>query len=278
MKIRRRITLQLTPLLDLLLVVIFAQYIQLQDRASEQVAMANRGAETRIATIEAECALAEKHRGDAEVRRHQAMEELAGREETLKEARDEIAAMRERIREAELTREEERREQDEKLLRIGALAAELFNLDAGLFEEAIRAAPLEEMRTLKKEFEDLRGKSPEAVIRHLREIDEIKKRCDLWEVHIAVEGRTNFRLPGVEQPGSFWAASADDFVLKARGLIARIAEPKSLVVILLSYSDATWGARKPVEEGIEQLKEWLRKEYAGKSFHVANLGYTVSMP
>ena len=28
----------------------------------------------------------------------------------------------------------------------------------------------------------------------MREIDEIKKRCDIWEVHVSEEGKTDMRL------------------------------------------------------------------------------------
>ena len=42
MKVRRRIILQLTPLLDLLLVVIFAQYMDLQSVSRKMVRQAQR--------------------------------------------------------------------------------------------------------------------------------------------------------------------------------------------------------------------------------------------
>ncbi len=278
MKIRRRITLQLTPLLDLLLVVIFAQYIHMEQTAGRQVEAAASEAQVRIDAIGEEIETARKERSDADIKRLQAFEELKGRDETLTEARGEISALRTRVKELEISSEEQRRQHREDLTRLGRIAANLLRIDPVLFAETMESLPADEVRGLKEGFEDLRGKSAEALIRHLREIDAIRKRCDLWEVHIETEGRILFRFTGADEADSFWAGSSEDFVLKAQKGIARAAEPKSLVLILFSYSDATWGARQPVEEGVDLLKIWLRKEFTGKAFHVARMGYSLSPP
>ncbi len=278
MKIRRRITLQLTPLLDLLLVVIFVQYIQMQQTAGRQVEAAAQEAQVRIEAVEEAIETARKERSDADIKRLQAIDELKGRDETLAEARNEIGALRARIEELEISSEEQRRQHREDLARLGQIAASLLKIDPALFAETMRTLPADEVRALKEGFEDLRGKSAEALIRHLREIDAIRKRCDLWEVHVETEGRILLGLGGDGEADSFWAGSAEDFVLKAQKVIARAAEPKSLVLILFSYSDATWGVRRPVEEGVEKLKIWLRAEFEGKEFHLAHMGYTLSPP
>lgn len=278
MKIRRRITLQLTPLLDLLLVVIFAQYIQMEQTAGRQVEAAAVEAQIRIDAVGEEIETARKERSDADIKRLQALEELEGRDETLTDAREEIGALRARIEELEISSEEQRRQHREDLTRLGQVAANLLRIDPALFAATMESLPADEVRNLKEGFEDLRGKSAEALIRHLREIDAIRKRCDLWEVHIETEGRILFRLTGADEADSFWAGSSEDFVLKAQKVIARAAEPKSLVLILFSYSDATWGVRQPVEEGVDLLKIWLREEFARKAFHVAHMGYTLSPP
>lgn len=269
--IRRRITLQLTPLLDLLLVVIFAQYLQLQATAHQRVEEVNRSAADRIET-------AEKHRSDAEVTRSQVAEELRQKESLVAEARGEITALRERVRELENTSRELERQHKEDLKRLGEIASDLLHVDAGLFETSMQSLPPPEARRLKEELADMKGKPPEAVIRRLREMHEIRKRCDIWHVHVDETGRTLIRLPSLPAPAGIWVAGAGDLVLKTWPLIEESPEPKALVLILYSYADATWGARRPVELGLERLEDRLREEYGGRSFHVAPMGYTVMPP
>jgi hypothetical protein len=275
---RRRITLQLTPLLDLLLVVIFAQYLQLKVVAGQRVEAADLEARSQIEAMEEEVQEAEKRRSDAEIQRSQSLEQLAAKDGALEEVREEVAALRERVRQYEADLQEQQRQHQADLKKLGETAAALFEVDAGLFEDAMKHLSPEETRHLREELIDLKGASSEAVIRHLREIDEIKKRCDIWEVHVSEEGKTFMRLPDMAEPVSFWVSDVDSFLFRAKKVVQDAAEPKSLVLILFSYGDATWAAREPVEDGVMGLRNWLRLEYEEKSFHVALMGYILSPP
>ena len=72
MKVRRRIILQLTPLLDLLLVVIFAQYMDLQSASRKMVRQAERQRQrvqvVSARQVEQERALREKTQAEADLR------------------------------------------------------------------------------------------------------------------------------------------------------------------------------------------------------------------
>jgi len=95
---RRRITLQLVPLLDLLFIVLFAQYIDLQDATRNEIA----SAEVQRQQVEAERLRAEAERAQADQLRTDALNQL---EELNRQGEQWEIERRRLMRELELARE-----------------------------------------------------------------------------------------------------------------------------------------------------------------------------
>ena len=155
--VRRKVTLNLMPMLDLMLIVIFAQYLAMRDQSQHE-----------------------------EARAAQAVSSAEEQRQLLEEERIAIAEQR---REAESIAE---RAFDQRDL-VGQLASELFNLPDETIERLLKQRfvddpPTEkEIDAMKDEFRKLRGRRGQEVLKHLLTFHELRKRCDLWEVYVDSE-------------------------------------------------------------------------------------------
>lgn len=271
---RRRITLQLVPLLDLLFIVLFAQYIDLQDIARDEVG----AAAVERARAEAERIEADQLRTDALDR----LEELNRRSEQWEIERRRLT------RELELAREEgeregQAREEMERLAArdrqaIGAIVKDVLNVSEGVIQDMLRTAGPIERQRLQSSFEQMKARSAYGIIHHLRATEELKKRADLWEVYIGDDNTLRVTLVDQVVAQSLQVRGADQVANELAALARQQGEPKSLVIILLSWSDADRRTRDAVLEGLSRLVPVLKAEWPGKRIEVAPLGFTPVPP
>ncbi len=173
---RRKLTLQLTPLLDLMLIVFFLQYLQLRETDQKRASAAEvvRQDAARLAEeLEAARRLAADVTRQSELLRQQ----LADEQRRAKGLADAAATERSRSDQL-LAREDE----------LGRLVVELFNVPQADVEKVLAnsgaggvARSPQEIAELKKQFRDLATAQSARMIRHLLVFDEIRKRCDVWE-------------------------------------------------------------------------------------------------
>jgi hypothetical protein len=271
---RRRITLQLVPLLDLLFIVLFAQYIDLQGvtRGEVDAAAAQRQ------QAEAERLQADQLRTDALNR----LEELNRRTEQWEIERRRLT------RELELAREEgakegQAREEMERVAArdrqaIGALVKDVLNVSEGVVQDILRTAGPIERQRLQSSFEQMKVQSASGIVHHLRATEELKKRADLWEVYIGDDNALRVTLVDQVVAESLQVRGADQVANELAALARQQGEPKSLVIILLSWSDADRRTRNAVRDGLDRLVPVLKAEWPGKRIEVAPLGYTPEPP
>lgn len=256
---RRKLAFQLTPLLDLLLIVIFAQFMDVQEHSKTQAAqLQSQLAETR--------------------------DEYEARVDQLQRLRDEAL---------ELAHEMERREDRlqaelERLVReqgaIGSAVSEIFGLPVKMLEEAIArrnqsGQPLseEEEQQLRAEFQRLANQRGREVIRHLMTYQELRKRCDVWEIYVSDSGVVTFTT-GTDT-FEFRPSSRQDFIDQTLQRFRTVAEPKSLVIIIFSYGDARLGVLEPTLNGMPEVTSQMRKLYKGQTrFEYAVLGFSPQGP
>lgn len=220
-----RLVFQLTSLLDLLLIVMFAQYLEM--RVQEEELRSTMAAE------------------------RQSLEQELWRRST----------------EASLSRQE-----IERLM--------------GVIERVFQQDPQELLKLLDKQppgitqNQGVAGAQAEAqllrtrLVRHFQTHDEMRKRIDLWQLHLAANGivrvDTGRGLPTVE----FRVTTAEQVAQDLFALSKTVDQPKSLVVMLLTWGDARFGDRQVMEQGLELAAERMQKDAGTRSrIERATLGY-----
>lgn len=250
---RRRLTLQLTPLLDMLLTVIFLQYLAVRESERETMESASVArAESKTLATEAE-------------RLRQRNIELEG---------------------AHLDSEQRLQQAADQQQQMGKLLATMFQLSDAELKSVLDSARTsavgdtpQELQALRDKVREMGSASPGRMVRQLLTMDEIRKRCDVWELHIDQESvavlDTGDRMPRLrvnlsEAEDADIRRFDDELVAVYRAL----PQPKSLVIILLTYDRRT---RLMVSDGVAAampaVVDKMRQASGGLTrFEFADLG------
>lgn len=247
---RRRLTFQLTPLLDLLLIVIFAQYMEVRESA-----------------------------GVAEA-------ELTEQREALRQERDDLRAGI-AAREAELEARFARQRQDIDGLReeynrrfqsildqhqqAGQALAEAFRLPGELLEEVLTihtqdtpADSAAARRAAERIRELLRSRGREFLEFAVR-LDEMQKHVSVWEIHLQDNGKAALTDGSRSLRVDF--GTGDEFVQGIYETSKSFAEPRTMVIVLLSWGDTQFGQRRRAIEAMPTLMERLRSDAGGTHWY-----------
>lgn len=243
---RRKITVQLVSLLDLMLVVLFLLFMELSERTQQE-----------------------------EARASQAIEQTEKERNELKVERIEVAQER---REAEMIAETAFDQRD----LVGKLAAELFNLPddavSKLLQQRFPNDPLDEaeVAAMQQEFRKLRGRRGQELVKHLLTFHELRKRADVWELWVSESGVTTLKASDDET--SFRAETPREFAAKLFERYRLLAQPKNLVLIVLSYGDVKAATYEAALNGLPLAIDRLQADAAGRTrFEYAVLGYDPKM-
>jgi hypothetical protein len=269
MIVRRRLSLQLTPLLDLLLIVIFAQYLDVRDREADSV--------SRAAQAETSRALAESELFVVRTQHEQATTALQNAARLVTELRQSNKLLQ---TDSELLRSDVDRALAQQRL-LGELVSELFQVPESVLAEVLTppgadqpAASPSQRAAYEQRLRELSLQQAGRMIRHLLSYDEMQKRCDLWELHIDEQGWLSLHA-GSEQRG-FRASTPDEFEEKFYAAYKSLPGSKSLVVIMLSYGDARADVREAAIQGLPRVTDRMRADSGGHiRFEYAVLGYQI---
>lgn len=220
-----RLVFQLTSLLDLLLIVMFAQYLEM--RVQEEELRSTMAAE-----------------------RQSLEQELWRRSTEATLSRQEMDRMMSAIESVF------QKDPQELLKLLGRPQTE----PPSVSDAAGAGGDLERLRT--------------RLVRHFQTHDEMRKRIDLWQLHLAADGivrvDTGRGLPNVE----FRVTTAEQVAKDLFALSKTVDQPKSLVVMLLTWGDARFGDRQVMEQGLELAAERMQKDAGTRSrIERATLGY-----
>jgi hypothetical protein len=278
----RKLTFQLTPLLDLLLIVIFAQYMEVQKTsqqteaiASERVQETERELQATAASLDALRAeridklkaLSSSERQIAELITR--IEELGNQNEQLEEELGEQLT--------ELKQELQRAISQRNL--IGDLVVEFLGASEESVETTLKNhtrpnAPRtqQDIVKLREQFQALAAARGREVVRHLLTFEELRKRCDIWELYITETGLVLFTVGETTQ--EFRADTPEEFESEVFERYKSMPQPKGLVVILFSYGDAKALVRETALKGLPHATDRMRADSNGRTrFEYANLGY-----
>jgi len=247
---RRTLTLQLTPLLDLLLIVFFAQYMEVRlvsDRKSEQ-------AESRVAAANA----------DLDKLRQQ-----------LAELQKQLADWEQQQRQADQSGYESREQ-------LGKLFGELFQLPESIIERITRQRSSDEavlssaeIEALTSEFRTLSTARADQVVDHLLTFAEMKKRFDVWEIHVQGDNSVLITAgPHQKRLQPDEAATPELFNEEFFKLYKSFPQSKNVVLILVSYGNSQLRYRWSVTRGLPAVTERMRLDSNGQvKFEYAVLGF-----
>jgi hypothetical protein len=222
----RRLVFQLTSLLDLLLIVMFAQYLEMRVQEQELV------------------------------------ESLAAQKQSFERE------LWQRSTEVSLSRQQTQR--------LMGIMTEIFRLNP---DEMAKLVPVElgspnavpdKSRMTPREEQRLR----DGLVRHLLTHDEMRKRIDLWQLHLDSTGVVSVNTGRGQPPTMIRVTSAEQVAEDLFTLSKAIDQPKSLVVMLLTWGDARFGQRQEMERGLELATERMQRDAGTRSrFEQATLGY-----
>jgi len=264
----RRFALQLTPLLDMLLILLFVQYLDVRERQhSKEAQTASVVADleetrARLKALLAEEALLRLQMETERGRRLAAESDAAASESNLQQARQHQAVL-------------------------AGLMAEIFQIPpeevnrllAGARVPALEQSP-QELARVKGEIAEFSRQHRGRMIEYLLTYDEIRKRCDVWDFHIdgndvatltAGDRTTRLRLPTLASEN----VDVPQFIAEVDRWYHSLPQPKSLVVILLTYDRQTRIATMDaIRRAMPELLSRMHADHMGQlRFEYADLGF-----
>jgi hypothetical protein len=259
--------MQLTPLLDMLLIVIFMQFIDVREREATTVGEARRAIQ-RSEQAEAELA-------DLQTTYEQAVDALQQATALMNQLKFRNESLTDQTEQLQF--DVERALAQQRLL--GELVVQLFDVPQSVVADVLTpegaarpAASAEQQEFLEARMHELSLQNAGRMIRHLLSYEEMRKRCDLWELHIDETGWFTLRA-GKEQRG-FRATTPQEFSDRLYAAYKSLPGSKSLVVILLSYGDARADVREAAIQGLPRVTERMRQDTGGfVRFEYAVLGF-----
>lgn len=258
----RRMTFQLTPLLDLLLIVIFAQFMevdqaaeQTESRAVQQTLQVEHAAQTQLTAL------------------RQQLEEAGNRASQLEAERDAIEAQARQL--------EGQQEQ------FGDLVRELFQVPQSTIDETVKTLkaaaaaaslpqPLPESRIkeLHAAFQKMAAQKKREAVRHVLVHQEMTKHLDLWEVHIDRVGHVTFKAGTETFNFTFRDKDSDDAKEAEANFVNRVyasykslkPHGKSIVILLVTFDrKISYFYLRPVLRSLPQLTDRMQRDSLGST-------------
>jgi len=262
---RSRICLQLTGLLDLMLIIVFAQYLEVK---------------TAVVTDATESAQAKANAAQSVKDIEQELDRLRLRNRELEFELAASSGMRSQFTELknrEATLNEDVRLAVEQREIVGRLASELFKSPSEVLDRALQ--PGEEKRLTDAELEGLRNQvrtlaenRAGAVTRHLLTYAELRKRSDVWDLYLDETGWATLTLG--DRRHRFRSDDPAIFAREVFDSYKAAPQPKGLVILLLSWGDTPAKWREAAMKGVREAADLMRDDSAGRTrFEYAVLGF-----
>ena len=239
----RRLTFQLTPLLDLLLIVMFAQYM-----------------EVRIAAVQ------EADRITSE------------RESDTKEKDD----LRQQLERLEVAQRQADRTQHQDREQIGQLIRELFQVPEAVVNRIVQprgvndaGLPPSEIAELKARFQQLAASRGDRVVDHLLTFNEMRKQFDVWELYLNEDGELIVTVGQDRQKvKSKPIETAEAFVDTMLQIHREFPPTKNTVLILCRYGDCRLINKLAMTRGLPVIaRRFSNDKTDSVQFEYAIFGY-----
>lgn len=269
----RRLTFQLTPLLDLLLIVLFAQFLEVRNTTVDQ----ERTTSAQVENLELTGEQTSAALATLQSEHDRLLKKLLAKDDELSQlnlARQDLAA-----RGFELEQEVDRISAEREA--IASLYPKLFDLPdevvKQLFAKGDRPLTEDEIERLREQFKLFATMRPGESARHILTVDEMWKRCDVWSLYIKSSGLTV--VTAGDRSSQFEATTAKEFEKELYEFYRTVPPQKSLVILLLSYGNIDANVYEAAIEGLPKAAERMRSAAGGRSrFESAVLGFDPMPP
>lgn len=238
---RHRIRFQLAPLVDLLLIIVFAQFLEVRTTVRDETL----ALQTHIAAAQQQNELLRIDQANARQQRQ------AERERTTKALRT-VAG----------------------IFHLPAQQVDEYARDAD-------ADVASDLRRVAERASELSTESPDTIIRFLIGHQELLKRAEIWNLHVGGNRKATLMVAdqriqfGLERQGQ--DARAKEFEDALFIAYKQLPQPKELVVILASYSpDSVAGVYQPMIDALPRAIERMRADDPTIRFEYTVLGATES--
>lgn len=281
---RRRFSLQLTPLLDLLLIVMFAQYMEVRDQDSlrshdlSEQSQRLTAAERQLAELQPEVDLLQELRNQIGI--HEQAEAMLSAQLSESQLEREQLALQNDILQGDLDRTQSQHAV------LGELLSRLFEVPAEQVDAILdshREPPLSEspseLERIRQEFAAMAEQSPGQTIMHLLTYHEIRKFCDVWELKIdrgsftlTVGDEVMTRRLAVTADGSLDSGATQQELFD---VMKSVNVPKELVVILVTFDrECLIDTETQIRRLLPDLVAQYRANVPGdKQVHYADFGH-----
>ncbi len=236
---RHRTRFQLAPLVDLLLIIVFAQFMEVRTTVRDQATALQLKLDSAART--------------AELLRS---EQLESNQQRQREQQRTIEAI----------------ETITKIFAIPKTQVTKYAKDGGIDVASV-------LQDVALQAESLSAESPETVIRFLVGHQELLKRAEIWNLHVGGDRKATLSVAdqqirfALERQGQ--DARTGEFEDSLFAAYKQLPQPKELVVILASYSpDAVAGVYQPMIDAIPAAVERMRADDSTTRFEYTVLGAT----
>jgi hypothetical protein len=258
-------TFQLTPLLDLLLIVIFAQFMEVRETTEQQETLASQKIASAVEDLDTAQAELDKITDELEAKR----EELQDLATSSKKAIDDKNTLRKALETVQNERDA-----------IAGLFPELFNVDEETMQKFIREREVEGVRLTKEQLQELRNEfrrlaviTPAKAAEHLMTYAELKKRVDIWRLHVDADQSTTLTVG--KNTIKFRALTADLFEQEMIERIRGLPQPKSTVLLMVTFDNIGLKLHQQVLDGVTAATIRLNRLTNSSVFHTAIIGLSV---
>ncbi|WDQ16740.1 hypothetical protein [Rhodopirellula sp. P2] len=241
---RRRIRFQLTPLMDLLLIIVFAQFMEMRETSQEQ---------TREISQERQALLDEQATWRAE--RDRAVAERNMALATQQANTQDVGRAIEMLR---------------GWLNLDADESQATILRPGTDSQDVIARAIERSR-------QLASADPNTLIRFLVGHDELLKRAEVWTVHARETGDVVFEASGHTETfrleSQRQSQRTQEIADRLFAAYKQTPQPKGLIVVLVSYAPrSVAGVYQPLIDAMPATLERLRADTPTSRFEYTVLG------
>lgn len=268
----KRGAIQLAALVDLLFVIVFLQFTELEISTNQE----GKVDKNKIEELDDQLGNEKKSLKNVIAQRDEGRAKIKGIEVTLREikellkkAEDKVDTLEKKdaenskkndllkkdndtLKEAE-QRAKERKEKAEKETQNVYKAVKDFigSIDPKAIEEAMKQDEKQDREKIIKALGDLAGKKASQVALELKKASEIRNRIDVFEVHIFDDDQIRLRRSDAP-PKTFTATKSKEFSDTFELYVKSGNQPKNMVLILFTTGDCKYLVMEEVKKGIDE--------------------------
>ena len=242
----RRMTLQLTPLLDLLMILLFAQFLEVKT-VDQQRAEAHQQAlssfQQKSTEYESQANLLTMRLNEARAQALRLQQQSRTLENSLSESTESIDLLQNQLQSV-LRREE-------------TIARTLSRLMTSV-TQSTEAMPKDLTDRLNQLQQIVQQGSSNNWVEHLLTYEELRKRCDVWELRLQADGVVTFQSGAGNE--EIRLGSQEQLTDQLFETFKTWPQPKSMVVMMVSYGDAKRRDVKAFLDAIPDLTLRMRND------------------